>query len=681
MIRRHFLTYLALSTMAIAQPVLDLYGKNPTVFSAAKMSTLETALFIGVVVLMPALIATALDWGTRWFGPKVNESMRLCLVGGFSLLLGMAVARWLNLDGNIGSIVLGVAFAVVLPRLYDTRKVVREWSRWLAVLSVAVLANAVLQLQPILFASNGPASDAVVASKEVSVFQVIFDEFPLFALLDKDGNINAERFPSFAAIANESTWFRNAVAESNFTHQAVPALMASAVPQQSGGPFLSQYPKNIFTLFAGKTAVGAIEPVTSLCPQTVCPSSSENASTNFSLSRLKSFFRDASYVYAHRVMPPVVRSHVPSIEGTWGGFGAVAGKFREQFDIGALTQINSLKKGVEAFVNDPSQRIQVTHVLLPHAPWRITPDLRVAPLSKSISTSNPETEDGVRDTYQTFLYQLAAADKAIGEAVADLKQAGRWENTLFIVSADHGISFLPTMPQRHTDFSDMGQANDIYRVPLFMKFPDQRNPDVSDCAVTNLDVLPTIVNVTKTTTSWKWSGESIATSCPTRGERRVVSATGETAVFADGFDEARQRSTHYNEVVPRDGDSRRVAAVGASAELIGKALTAANTDSSIAGWTLAQKKMFASVSDTRGSRVPSLVTGSITLRSPMSTGTEGIVVVDGIAAGVIGELSGARDVVEFTAILDYSLFTDGSHTVELFVRNEDGTITRVGPPQ
>ena len=681
MIRRHFLTYLALSTMAIAQPVMDLYGKNPTVFSAAKMSTLETTLFIVVVMLVPALVATALDFGTRWFGPKVNESMRLCLVGGFSLLLGMAVARWLNLDGNFGSIVLGVVFAIVLPRLYDTRKVVREWSRWLAVLSVAVLANGVLQLQPILFASNGPTTDAVVGNKDVSVFQVIFDEFPLYALLDKDGNINADRFPSFAAIAQESTWFRNAVAESNFTHQAVPALMASAIPQQSGGPFLAQYPKNIFTLFAGKTAVGAIEPVTSLCPQTVCPATSENASSNFSVSRVKTFFRDASYVYAHRVMPPVVRSHVPSIEGTWGGFGAVAGKFREQFDIGALAQINSLKKGAEAFINDPSQRVQVTHVLLPHAPWRITPDLRVAPLSKAISTSNPESEDGVRDTYQTFLYQLAAADKAIGEVVADLKQAGRWENTLFVVSADHGISFLPTMPQRHTDFTDMGQANDIYRVPLFMKFPQQKISDVSDCAVTNLDVLPTIVEVTQTKSDWKWSGESIATTCPKRNERRVVSATGETAIFSGGFDEARQRSDHYNDVVSRDGDIRRVAAIGSSAGLIGKSLTATEKDSSVTTWTLDQKKMFTSVSDKRGSRVPSLVTGTITIAAPLSTGVEGIIVVDGVAAGVVGELSGARGVVEFTALLDYSLFIDGAHTAELFVRDEDGVITRVGPPK
>jgi len=371
---------------------------------------------------------------------------------------------------------------------------------------------------------------------------------------------------------------------------------------------------------------------------------------------------------------------VPSIEGTWGGFGAVAGKFREQFDIGALAQINSLKTGVEAFINDPSQRVQVNHVLLPHAPWRITPDLRVAPLSKAISTSNPESEDGVRDTYQTFLYQLAAADKAIGEAVADLKQAGRWEKTLFIVSADHGISFLPTMPQRHTDFTDMGQANDVYRVPLFVKYPQQEAAEVSDCAVTNLDVLPTIVEVTQTTSAWKWAGESFATSCPIRKERRVVSATGETAVFDGGFSEARQRSDHYNDVVSRDGGIRQVAAIGASAGLIGKSLTATEIDSSITSWTLDQKKMFSSVSDKRGSRVPSLVTGTITIASPLPIGSEGIIVVDGVAAGVVGEISGARDVVEFTSLLDYSFFTDGSHTAELFVRHENGAITRVGTP-
>lgn len=666
--------------MAVAQPVLDLYGKNPTVFSASKMSTLEASVFVLAVLLGPAVGATALDRLTRWFGPKVNESMRLWLIAGFSFLLGLAVTRWLDINGNVAPLVAGACFAVVIPRLYDTRKIVREWSRWLAVLSVAVLANAVIQLQPVLFMTDGPASDAVIANSDISVFHIIFDEFPLYALLDTDGNINKERFPAFAQLASESTWFRNAVAESNFTHQAVPALMASAVPQQSGGPFLAQYPKNIFTLYANKIAVGGIEPVTSLCPSAVCggPVGSTDA---FSPSRLKTFFRDASYVYGQRVMPPFVRSRIPSIDGAWGGFGAVADKFKEQFDVGALSQVDALAQGVKAMVDDPSPRVQVTHVLLPHAPWRVTPDLRVAPLSPSISTANPESEDGVRDTYQTFLYQLAAADRSLSEAVAALKQANRWDKTLFIVSADHGISFLPTLPQRHTDFTDMEQASDIYRVPLMMKFPEQTTPSVSDCSVTNLDVLPTIVDITSTKTSWEFAGQSVAGECPKDRERRVVAATGETAVFSRGFEETRERANHYSTMVSNMGSIRKVAAVGESRTLIGLPLVVSSVNTDISSWTVTQKKMFTKVSDTRGSRVPSLITGTVEVGRPLPIGTEGIVVVDGQAAGVIGELSGARDVVEFTAVLDYTFFTDGAHTVELFVRSPDGAVTRVGPPR
>lgn len=678
--RRHFLTYLALSTLAIAQPILDLYGKNPTVFSAAKLSSLEVALFLLIVVLVPAGLATGLDRLTRFLGPKVNEATRLWVIAGFSFLVGIAVARWLHVDGNVGAFGLGFLFAVVLPIAYDKKKAIREWSRWLSVLAVAVTASAVLQLQPILLQSNGPASDAVIAKKEITVLQIVFDEFPLYALLGKDGTINEERFPGFAALAKESTWYRNNVAESNFTHQAVPAILASAVPKQSGGPFLAQYPKNIFTLFAGKTTVSGIEPVTSLCPKNVCKTS-ESKNSAFEYGRFRRFLRDASYVYGQRVLPPVLRSHIPSIEGTWGGFGAVANKFKEQFDVGALSQVDAIDSGVKALTQDKNPRVQVVHALVPHAPWRITPDNRVAPLSSSITTSNPDNEEVVRDTYQTFLYQVAAADNAISSAMKALKDAGRWDNTMVVVTADHGISFIPTLPQRHTDFTEADAVNDIYRIPTFIKYPGQRAGSVSDCAMTNLDLLPTIIETTGTKTSWSFGGKSVATSCPSGRTRQIVSATGESAVLSDGFEKTQERAAHYANIVSNVGPIRNVAAVGSSASLIGQPITATEKNSSVATWTVNQKKMFSNVETERGARVPSLVTGLVRVNGSIDVGSEGIIAVDGIAAGVIGELSGARGLVSYTALLDYTLFTQGNHTVELFVRDATGAVTRVGAPK
>jgi hypothetical protein len=678
--RRHFLTYLALSTMAIAQPILDLYGKNPTVFSAAKMSSLEVALFVLIIVLVPSLLALGLDRLTRFLGPKVNESTRLWIIAGFSFLLGIAVARWISVDGNFGAFSLGFLFAAVVPIAYDRKKAIREWSRWLSVLAIAVTASAVLQLQPILLQSDGPSSDAVIGKKDISVLQVVFDEFPLYSLLSDDGTINAERYPGFAELARESTWYRNNVAESNFTHQAVPAILASAVPQQEGGPFLTQYPKNIFTLFAGKTSVGGIEPVTSLCPKSVCAGTSETNAL-FEFSRFKSFMRDAGYVYGQRVLPPALRKYVPSIEGTWGGFGAVANKFKEQFDVGALSQVDAIASGTRALVEESQPRVQVVHALVPHAPWRITPDNRVAPLSPSISTSNPESEDGVRDTYQTFLYQVAAADNAIADVISQLKKSGKWDTTMLVVTADHGISFVPTLPQRHTDFTEKETVSDIYRVPTFIKYPQQSQGVVSDCAMSNLDLLPTIVATTKTKTSWVFGGTSVATSCPAGRVREVVSATGETTVMSGGFEEVLERVAYYSDVVPNEGANRRVAAIGASASLIGTRISSANENTSVSSWTINQKKSFTNVSNQRGAKVPSLVTGTVRLAAPLEAGTEGIIAVDGVAAGVIGELSGARDAVPYTAVLDYTLLTPGDHSVELFVRSPDGAVTKVGFPR
>ncbi|MFM9133173.1 MAG: hypothetical protein ACKORY_10800, partial [Actinomycetota bacterium] len=93
MTRKHFLTYLSLSTVSVAQPVFDLYGKNLTVFSAAKLSRWEVLLFLLALLFGPAVVAVAVDRFSAMFGPKVNEATRLVLIGAFSLLTGLAVAR------------------------------------------------------------------------------------------------------------------------------------------------------------------------------------------------------------------------------------------------------------------------------------------------------------------------------------------------------------------------------------------------------------------------------------------------------------------------------------------------------------------------------------------------------------------------------------------------------------
>jgi hypothetical protein len=265
--------------------------------------------------------------------------------------------------------------------------------------------------------------------------------------------------------------------------------------------------------------------------------------------------------------------------------------------------------------------------------------------------------------------------------MSQLKKSGKWDKTMLVVTADHGISFVPTLPQRHTDFTEKETISDIYRIPTFIKYPQQSQAVVSDCAMSNLDLLPTIIETTGTNTSWVFGGKSVAQSCPANRVREVVSATGETNVMSGGFEEVLERVAYYADVVSNEGQNRRVAAIGSSASLIGSRIASSDPNTSVSSWTVNQKKSFTNVSDQRGAKVPSLVTGNVRLSAPLEVGTEGIIAINGVAAGVIGELSGARDVVPYTAILDYTLLTPGDHSVELFVRTPDGAVTKVGSPR
>jgi hypothetical protein len=125
---------------------------------------------------------------------------------------------------------------------------------------------------------------------------------------------------------------------------------------------------------------------------------------------------------------------------------------------------------------------------------------------------------------------------------------------------------------------------------------------------------------------------------------------------------------------------QQVSAVGNSASLIGRKISASGSDVLATSWTLKQKNMFNNVQTTRGSKVPSLITGVVSVKDSVDEGAEGIIAIDGVAAGVIGELSGSMGEVPYTAVLDYSLLTKGDHVVELFIRNADGVISKVGRP-
>jgi hypothetical protein len=54
---------------------------------------------------------------------------------------------------------------------------------------------------------------------------IVFDEFPSTDLMGKDRRLDRRRFPNFARLAADATWYRNATTVYDTTFSAVPAIL------------------------------------------------------------------------------------------------------------------------------------------------------------------------------------------------------------------------------------------------------------------------------------------------------------------------------------------------------------------------------------------------------------------------------------------------------------------------
>jgi hypothetical protein len=287
---------------------------------------------------------------------------------------------------------------------------------------------------------------------------IVFDESPLFALLDAEGNINAQRFPGFARLASKSTWHRNALSVSQHTTQAVPAIFASKIPKRKDQPFLSAHPNNIFTMLQGTYPINGYESVTSLCPINTCASANPTDLERLNTNRLRTFLKDASVVFAHRVLPESTRNELPVIGQSWGKFsvgsessmGDSSGpklnandKFLLVKEGGPFFQLKMYNDAIDRMIADPRNTATILHLLTPHRPWVMLPDLRANTATEYLGDLNPSEGLAARADYQKYLYQLGGVDAMISSLINRMEKAGIWDKSLVVVTADHGISFEP----------------------------------------------------------------------------------------------------------------------------------------------------------------------------------------------------------------------------------------------
>jgi arylsulfatase A-like enzyme len=115
------------------------------------------------------------------------------------------------------------------------------------------------------------------------------------------------------------------------------------------------------------------------------------------------------------------------------------------------------------------------------------------------------SEDELRLMIDLYDAELRHADEAIGSLLEEITRIGLLDNTLVIVTADHGDEFLEHGSVAHSP----KLYDELLHVPLIFYAPEIDKGKIIDDLVSLLDLAPTIVDVLGIKKPEQWLGESL----------------------------------------------------------------------------------------------------------------------------------------------------------------------------
>ncbi len=583
-----------LVNFAFTARLYDLLRREPTFFTVRQAGPLDIVALVAVLSLLLPGVFLFVEVVARSIGLKIWQLVHTVIVGLLAAQIALCALRapdllpWpLLLAGAAAG---GGLAAFLYARFALARSAVTVL--WPALLIFPVW---MLLVSPARMAFSGgfdpPAVDVRVA-RPAPVVLIIFDEFCGMSLATRDGRIDARRFPNFAALAADATWFRNATTMSPSTHEAVPCILSGRFPKDpSHPPEVYEYPENIFRLLGRSHSPVVFETETRLCPPHL---RNWPAAERGFFGQLRGMCIDLAVVELHLMLPPERPLRLPSLTGRWSNF------LDQDEDVGTghpgfFHRAEQFDEFVARMQPSPSGEkskpgLYVAHVMLPHVPYTYLPSGQTYEFPLSVSqqqSSNMthgliglqrlreqwvEDDTAVSQAAQRYLLQVQFLDRLIGHLVQHLKQVGMYDDTLIVLVADHGVSFRAGNRRR-----EVTQANhaDILSIPLFIKSPHQHRGSTSDRNVQSVDVVATIADVLGVEVPWSLDGVSALDESKRPPEEKDLTpeeSWERRRKFDVALPEKFETCRHLEQLVGRRGDAYDLFAIGPHADMVGRAV-------------------------------------------------------------------------------------------------------------
>ncbi len=237
-----------LSAFAIAQPLYYLFSRNAEFFAVRGSTPFDIFVFAIGILLVPPAVLLVVEWLAAFVGERVWWVVHVLFIAGLAALILLQGAKRIAENSGTSLVIVaglaGAAAAFAYVRVAPVRS-------FLTILLPAPFIFVALFLfhspvTELLRVDEKPIQAGTVHSNIPVVF-IMFDELSTAGLLGADGRVNAERFPNFAELEGDATFYRQATTVHAFTEHAVPSALTGKLPNQDELPIYANHRQNLFT--------------------------------------------------------------------------------------------------------------------------------------------------------------------------------------------------------------------------------------------------------------------------------------------------------------------------------------------------------------------------------------------------------------------------------------------------
>jgi hypothetical protein len=517
-----FLGLLTLITLFVAQSVYETLVFNKDFLALRLQDRLQLVEIVVAVNIVPALLCFGLWLILRRGGRRASHYFLAMLNTTLFFLFFLQVHKhYLEARDPLlaHSYLLWIIPATLLGlgavNYASTYRSVILWASPIVLLFPSLFLVRTWDVRPISPATAKPLPQVHDPDRKgPPLFFIVLDELNLDVLLTEEGQLDEQRFPNLTRLAGESYWFPQAWANGDATNRSLPVLLTGDYPLGKS-PAYPYYPHNLLRLLGSRYEVYAYESTESRFCEPAhfhCLGAIRGGTAG----RLN-FLRDTLYLYLAGVVPDGVDLGLPDVRRTWGPFRNARGLIQ------AHRQRFQKFLGTVARLDRATNVAFIYHHLLPHSPYILDADGIITEAEPDFFDArfkgNVQLLDDLAARYRS---QTEYVDKELGRFVEALRAKGLYDQSLLVITSDHGASYLPEAPGRALTEVDGVPVNAelMLRVPLLIKLPFQAQGVVSDREVQHIDLVPTIADILELEMTWKPAGRSVF--APGAGPRPLV---------------------------------------------------------------------------------------------------------------------------------------------------------------